>query len=45
MKETGREKVLRDALMCHHIDGTSDMHRVKIGEMMRGVATGGYISE
>jgi acyl-CoA dehydrogenase len=45
MKEMGLEKILRDALMCYHIDGTSDVHRVKIGEMMRGVKTSGYISE
>ncbi len=45
MKDIGLEKILRDALMCYHIDGTSDVHRVKIGEMMRGVTTGGYISE
>ena len=45
MKDIGLEKILLDALMCYHIDGTSDVHRVKIGEMMRGVTTGGYISE
>ena len=45
MREMGLEKILRDALMCYHIDGTSDMHRVKIGEMLSGVSTGGYISE
>jgi alkylation response protein AidB-like acyl-CoA dehydrogenase len=44
MKEHPVEKILRDSLMCYHIDGTSDVHRVKIGEMLRGVKTSGYIS-
>ena len=44
MKEYPVEKILRDSLMCYHIDGTSDVHRVKIGEMLRGVTTPGYIS-
>ncbi|MEE9256581.1 MAG: acyl-CoA dehydrogenase, partial [bacterium] len=45
MKDYPVEKILRDALMCYHIDGTSDVHRVKIGEILRGVKTGGYIAE
>ena len=45
MKDYPVEKILRDALMCYHIDGTSDVHRIKIGEMLRGVARTGYIAE
>ncbi|MEE9275742.1 MAG: acyl-CoA dehydrogenase family protein [bacterium] len=44
MKDYPIEKLLRDALMCYHIDGTSDVHRIKIGEMLRGVKHAGYIS-
>jgi alkylation response protein AidB-like acyl-CoA dehydrogenase len=44
MKEHPVEKILRDALMCYHIDGTSDVHRIKAGEMLRGLTTSGYIS-
>ena len=45
MKEYPVEKLMRDALMCYHIGGTSDVHRVKIGEMLRGVKRTGYIAE
>ncbi len=44
MKDYPVEKLLRDSLMCYHIDGTSDVHRIKIGEMLRGVKTSGYIT-
>ena len=44
MKDYPVEKILRDSLMCYHIDGTSDVHRIKIGEMLRGIKTSGYIT-
>ncbi len=45
MKDYPIEKIMRDALMCYHIDGTSDVHRIKIGEMLSGKKTAGYITE
>ena len=45
MKDYPIEKIMRDAIMCYHIDGVADVHRIKIGEMLRGVRVTGYIAE
>jgi alkylation response protein AidB-like acyl-CoA dehydrogenase len=45
MKDYPIEKIMRDTLMCYHIDGTSDVHKIKIGEMLSGKKTAGYITD
>lgn len=45
MRDYPLEKLMRDAMMCYHIDGTSDLHRMKIGDFLRGVSKAGYIQE
>ncbi|MDA0999086.1 MAG: acyl-CoA/acyl-ACP dehydrogenase [bacterium] len=45
MRDYPLEKLMRDAMMCYHIDGSSDLHRMKIGDFLRGVSKPGYIQE
>lgn len=45
MKSFPIEKLMRDALMCNHIDGSSDVHRIKIGQILQGVSLTGYIGQ
>ncbi len=45
MKDYPIEKLMRDALMCYHIDGVSDVHRIKIGQILQGISRAGYIGQ